>query len=134
MIITNQKSDSIGAIASGLCLLHCIATPFIFIVQSCSLTCCSDTPTWWAFIDYFFLIISFFAIYHSTKTTTSKWIKPALWISWAVLFFIIVNEKMRWLPLHENLIYIPALTLIALHIYNKKYCQCNVNTCCANEG
>ncbi|GAA4232098.1 hypothetical protein GCM10022291_06050 [Postechiella marina] len=134
MILTNQKSDNLGAIASSLCLLHCIATPFIFIVQSCSLTCCSNTPTWWVFIDYFFLTISFFAIYRSTQTTTSKWIKPALWISWILLFFIIVNEKMAWLSLHENLVYFPALTLIALHLYNKKYCQCNTNTCCANEG
>jgi len=135
MIFTNQKSDYIGAIASTLCLIHCIATPLIFIVQSCSVTCCSasTTPTWWRFIDYFFLMISFFAIYRSTKTTTSKWIKPALWFSWGLLFLVIVNEKIVWYPLNEKFIYVPALALIALHIYNKKYCQYTTTKCCTNE-
>ncbi|MDO5974064.1 MerC domain-containing protein [Flavivirga jejuensis] len=133
MILTNQKPDNIGAIASTLCLIHCIVTPFIFIVQSCSITCCSATPTWWKFIDYFFLIISFFAIYRSTQTTSKKWIKPSLWLSWSLLFFIIINEKTAWYPLHEYFIYFPALALIILHLYNKKYCQCNLNKCCANE-
>ncbi len=30
------ESDIVGAVASGLCALHCIATPFLFIAQSCS--------------------------------------------------------------------------------------------------
>lgn len=134
MIVTNQKPDSIGAMASTLCLIHCIATPFIFIAQSCSMTCCSGVPTWWTFIDYFFLVISFFAIYRSTQTTSKNWIKPSLWISWFLLFIVIVNEKMAWFSLHEDFIYVPAIVLISLHLYNKKYCQCNLNKCCTNEG
>ena len=133
MIITNQKSDNIGAIASTLCLIHCIATPILFIAQTCSITCCSATPIWWRSIDYFFLIISFFAIYRSTKTTTSNWIKPALWLSWFMLFIIIINEKMAWFNFPESLIYVPALILIALHLYNRKYCQCKTTNCCTNE-
>ncbi|MEP1489164.1 MAG: MerC domain-containing protein [Algibacter sp.] len=133
MILTNQKPDNIGAVASTLCLIHCIATPFIFIVQSCAITCCSETPTWWQFIDYFFLIISFFAIYRSTQTTSKKWMKPSLWLSWFLLLFVIINEKTAWFPLPEYVIYFPALALIILHLYNKKYCQCNLNKCCTNE-
>ena len=134
MISLKQKPDNIGALASTLCLLHCIATPFIFIVQSCTTTCCSSTPTWWQFVDYFFLLISFFAIYSATKNTNNNWIKPSLWISWFLLLLIIVNEKTQWIPLNENLIYFPALTLISLHLYNKKFCQCNTNKCANNEG
>lgn len=133
MILINQKSDSIGAMASTLCLIHCIATPFIFIVQSCSITCCNGVPSWWGFIDYFFLIISFFAIHRSTQTTSKNWIKPWLWISWFLLFIIIVNEKFTWFHLDEKIIYVPAIALISLHLYNKKYCECNTNKCCANE-
>jgi len=51
-----------------------------------------------------------------------------------VLFIIIMNEKMAWFSLSEQAIYFPALALIALHLYNKKYCQCNNNKCCTNEG
>ena len=133
MIFTKQKSDELGALASALCLVHCVATPFLFVVQSCSIASCNDAPTWWGFIDAFFLVISFLAIYRSTQTTTNNWIKPALWMSWGVLFFIIVNEKMTWYSLPEYVIYIPAMALIALHLYNRKYCQCNTDTCCTNE-
>ncbi|MEO9571913.1 MAG: MerC domain-containing protein [Polaribacter sp.] len=135
MIFVKQRTDTLGALASAICLIHCIATPFIFIAQSCTVTCChEETPTWWKFIDYFFLIISFFAIKRSTQTTSSKWIKPALWISWCILFFIIINEKFQWLSLSESSIYFPALSLIILHLYNKKYCQCNTNKCCTTNG
>ena len=134
MILINQKPDSIGAISSTLCLIHCVATPFIFIAQSCTMTCCDGTPSWWKFIDYFFLVISFFAVYRSTQTTSNKWIKPALWFSWFTLFIIIINEKAAWFPLNEKAIYLPALALILLHLYNKKYCQCNTTKCCTNEG
>ena len=133
MILTNQKPDNLGALASGLCLIHCIATPFVFIVQSCSLTCCEKAPSWWSSIDYLFVIISFFAIYRSTKTTTRYWIKPALWFTWTLLLFVILNEKYAWLNLHENAIYFPALLLIGLHLFNRKYCQCDTTKCCSNE-
>lgn len=133
MIVLKQKTDLIGAIASTLCLAHCIATPFIFIAQSCSIVCCDSAPGWWGAIDYFFLVVSFFAVYRSTQTTSSNLIKPFLWLSWSVLFIIIMNEKIAWFPLGEQAIYFPALTLIVLHLYNKKYCQCNTTNCCTNE-
>lgn len=133
MIFINQKPDILGTLASSLCLIHCVATPFIFIAQSCSITCCEATPIWWKAIDYLFLVISFFAIYYATQTTSSKWVKPALWFSWFTLFIIIINEKVAWFPLNEKAIYLPALALILLHLYNKKYCQCNTTKCCTNE-
>ncbi|QXP80324.1 MULTISPECIES: MerC domain-containing protein [Winogradskyella] len=134
MIFTKQKSDELGAMASALCLVHCVATPFLFIVQSCSVATCSKTPTWWGFIDSFFLIISFFAIYRSAQTSGNSWVKPVLWVSWGLLFFIIVNEKIAWFSIPEYWIYIPAIALIVLHLYNRKYCQCNSDKCCTNEG
>ncbi|WP_349628825.1 hypothetical protein [Cellulophaga sp. 20_2_10] len=72
-------------------------------------------------------------MYRSTKTTTSTWIKPALWLSWILLFVIIVNEKIAWFNFPESLIYAPALLLIALHLYNRRYCQCKTTNCCTNE-
>lgn len=133
MIFTNQKPDNLGAIASTLCLIHCVATPFIFIIQSCSVTCCNTAPTWWKSLDYLFLIISFFAVYRSTQTTSSYSVKHFLWLSWSALLVILINEKMVWFSLNEKAIYFPALTLILLHLYNKKYCQCSTNKCFTNE-
>ncbi len=133
MIILKQKSDILGSFVSSLCLMHCIATPFIFVAQTGMSACCTTTPIWWSIIDISFLVISFFAIYWSIKLTTAKWMKFALWINWFLLFVVIINEKLTLFYLPEVTIYIPALALVILHIYNRKYCKCNVDTCCVKE-
>ena len=76
MKIALYKADTVGAIASTLCVIHCLATPFIFVVQSCTAACCANAPGWWASFDYIFLLISFVSIYRSTQTTTKKIMKP----------------------------------------------------------
>jgi len=133
MILIKQKSDILGTFASSLCLVHCIATPFIFIAQTCSATCCETAPVWWQFIDYMFLVISLFAILWSTKNTNINWIKPLLWLSWLTLLIVILNEKFGWFSLANFAIYIPAFSLIILHLYNRKHCKCNIDKCCVNE-
>ena len=67
------NSDLIGASASTLCTIHCLATPFLFLASTCSKSCCSGAPSWWLWLDYGFLIISFFAVYSSTKSTAKLW-------------------------------------------------------------
>lgn len=132
-MILNQKSDALGALSSGLCLIHCIATPFLFVIQSHAACCPSTTPLWWKSIDYIFLAISFFAVYRSAQQTSKNWMKYALFTSWVVLGVIILNERMALLPIPEGSIYIASLSLVSLHIYNSKYCQCSNDTCCAKK-
>jgi len=134
MKITLKKSDSIGAIASGLCMIHCMITPLIFIAQSCSAACCTDAPDWWRWIDYFFLVISLFAVYHSAKNTSSKWMGVALWLSWTALMFTILNERLDWMHLPEGTNYMAALLLVGLHLYNLTYCKCKTDECCIAEN
>jgi hypothetical protein len=43
---------------------------------------------------------------------------------------LIVNEKIELFLLAEWLIYIPSLSLVTLHQYNRKYCTCYDNSCC----
>lgn len=133
MIFVAQRSDILGAFASVLCLIHCIATPFIFIAQASTVSCCNAVPAWWKLIDYIFLTISFFAIYWTSKTTTINFIKPLLWLSWFALLTVILNERFGWFPLAESAIYIPAFSLVILHLYNKKYCKCGTDKCCVDE-
>ena len=125
-----NNSDSIGAIASSLCLIHCVATPFIFIAQTCSATCCESAPTWWTIIDYVFLAISFFAVYWSSNNSSKQWVKYSLWFNWIALCLLIINEKLQLYSIPEGIIYLPAMTLFVLHLYNQKYCRCNNNQCC----
>ncbi|CAL2101253.1 Membrane protein [Tenacibaculum sp. 190130A14a] len=130
MNLSLRKPDVFGAFASTLCMLHCIATPILFIVHSCSLGGCKSTPLWWKSIDYVFLVISFFAIYRSTQTTTSSIIKPMFWVCWMLLSMVVFNERFHWISLPEYAIYIPTMLLVVLHIYNLNYCQCKTDKCC----
>ena len=75
MKLTLQKPDNIGVLTSTLCMIHCLASPFLFIAQTCSATCCEATPIWWKWIDYLFLAISFFAIRRSTQVSSNNSIK-----------------------------------------------------------
>ncbi len=123
-------SDSIGIIASSLCAIHCIATPFVFIAKACSVTCCAEAPLWWVMIDYAFLIISFIAIYYTNKNSSVTWLKYFLWISWFLLLITISNHSIEFMYLPENFIYIPAFSIIILHLYNLKFCKCKGEKCC----
>ena len=128
------NSDTIGAVASTLCFIHCLATPAIFVAKACTATCCADAdaPTWWKAIDYLFLVISFVAIYYSTRNTSKYWIKLSLWISWSLLLVTIASEASKTQLIPETFIYFPALSLVVLHFYNLKYCNCSKDNCCTN--
>ncbi|MEM6721577.1 MAG: MerC domain-containing protein [Bacteroidota bacterium] len=133
MILYKKQSDTIGMFASSLCLIHCLATPLLFIAQSQMACCAAEVPLWWKAIDIFFLVISFFAVYWSTKTTSRNWMKYAFWSTWLLLSFIIINERTGLFSIPEYAIYIPSLSLVVLHLYNRKYCQCKNDNCCAHQ-
>ena len=113
------KIDYIGAFASLLCLIHCLATPIFFIVTACSVSCCVSSPLWWKFIDYFFLFISINAIYFGTKNNPFHWLSLSLWFCWINLCLLIINESIGFITLPEKTNYIPALALVVLHLYNQ---------------
>ena len=121
-----QKSDTFGVISSTLCMLHCLATPLLFLSHAS--TTGAEAPVWWKWIDIVFLVISFLAVYQSAKTTSRQFMKPALWGSWLVLAFAILNEKFELFHLPEALTYVAAITLTILHVYNLKYCNCKTDT------
>ncbi|MAX69454.1 MAG: hypothetical protein CMP60_07220 [Flavobacteriales bacterium] len=125
-----QKPDTIGALSSGLCMIHCLATPIFFIASACSSSCCSSAPLWWQWLDYFFLVVSFIAIRYSTVSTNSILVKIGLWSSWIGLFICIINAKFGWFYLSPNIKFIPAFSIIGFHLYNLKYCKCNNDNCC----
>ena len=125
--------DSIGIIAGILCTIHCIATPFLFIAKACSATCCSEAPTWWLMIDYLFLVVSFLTILLISRNLTMIWLKTAFWISWGLLLIVIANHSINILDLSKNIIYIPSVAIIVLHIYNLQFCKCQNEKCCVNS-
>ena len=128
--ISIKKYDSLGALASGLCMIHCIVTPFLFIASACTASCCANTPLWWQWIDYAFLGISFFAVLNVSNSTMNSFIKYGLWISWIGLFLFLLNAKFLWFSIPTNLKYVPALSLVSLHLYNLRFGKCKNDECC----
>ena len=113
------KADIIGASASLLCLIHCLATPFVFFIKTSSSLCCSETPNWWQSIDYIFLTVSFFAVVHILNNErTKKWLKSLLVISWIGLLIVTLNTTFFIFHISNLFAYTPAVLLVALHIYN----------------
>lgn len=131
--LDQNKTDIVGATASGLCLIHCLATPFLFVAQAGMATehghGHGESPLWWGLIDILLLLVSLAAVYWAVRKTSKQWMKYALVLSWIFLAFIILNEKFHGFHLAEEIIYLPALSLVLLHIYNRKYCQCADENC-----
>ena len=130
MRITINNSDHIGVIASGLCMLHCFATPILFLSQASLAT--HEVPVLWSMLNYIFLIVSFFAVYRSAQNSSNLYVKVFLFIAWACLTGLILNEEFEIFSAAEAYTYLSAITLCGLHIYNLKYCNCKDDDCCAN--
>ncbi len=123
------SADAIGMASSSLCLIHCIITPFIFIAQACSMSCCASSPLWWKAIDFIFLIISFVAIHFASKISSHTWVKIALYSAFSALTFLTINHHSTFIKLPLQLNYASAFLLFFLHLYNKRYCKCCEDSC-----
>lgn len=127
-----RNSDRIGVVSSGLCMLHCFATPFLFLSQSSLIFISVDFTLTWFILNYVFLFISFIAIYHSVKNSTNRFIRIFLYLFWVVLSGLIINESLEIFSIPEAATYFSASSLICLHIYNLRYCRCDDEDCCAS--
>lgn len=121
-----QKIDLIGVVASALCLVHCLVTPFLFLgLFGLSAYTDSVDPVWGS-LDWIFLIITLFAVVRSSKSSTRSWLPLAFWSSWALLLAHVVNEKIGWIELPELFVLIPGLALVIFHSINLRDCRCRI--------
>lgn len=128
------SADNIGMASSTLCLIHCMITPFIFIAQACTVSCCATAPVWWRAIDFLFLAISFIAVYFSAKTTSKQWMKIGFYALFVVLTVLILNEYVAMFQANKIPMYIAAGLLASMHFYNRRCSKCD-NACCSlHEG
>ena len=119
-----QNNDIYGIIVCTLCVLHCLATPIIFLSVAASNDNNISPPLFWKNLDYLFLVISLFIVYNSAKNTTKPIMKYILRISWLVLFLVISNEKIDVFHIPEFVTYISSINLAGVHLYNYRYCRC----------
>ena len=129
-----EKSDTLGAIASFLCLVHCIVTPFVIVaLQAYAVNGFEINPFWWQNLDFILLLISLISVAYSAKNSSKRFMKVSLWSCWAILSLLILNEKFHLLSIPELVTYISSLTLAGFHVYNLKYCQCTLCECSSDN-
>lgn len=112
------KADLLGAITSILCLIHCSITPILFMTWTTSSIQMEANYNWWYLLDYLFLVLSFVAIYSTTKKTSKRLMKIGFWSSWFFLTIILLNEKLAYFSLPESIIFLPTASIILLHTYS----------------
>ena len=125
------RSDVFGAIANGLCLVHCMITPIIFAVKPVLDNAFLGQAQWghyWASLDYAFWIISFVAVWISARNTSNRKIKWAFWVAWFV-FAVGIILGANSVEIGSWLMHIGSLSLLLAHIKNYQYCQI-----CAKES
>jgi len=125
----HYKSDLFGSAASTLCMVHCIATPFIFKANTVHVSCGSTGPVWWHSLDFIFLMIGIIAIRKTQQSSSSQWIPNIMYINWTLLALFIFNEKLSIIPLPAMILYLLAGSLATLHIYNINYYSCHDTKC-----
>jgi hypothetical protein len=113
--------DYLGIMGSGLCLVHCLATPILLITQpyfqgeKWGIT--PENQYW----DYLFLLVCFVAVFTTTKHLESSKIVMSFWTFF--LFFsiaILFEDDFKYL---NYLGYGSSIGLIITHLINIKHCK-----------
>ena len=129
-VYLKADTDIVGVLASTLCIIHCLLTPIIFSASAISASCSEIGPVWWKSLDFVFLVISYFAIVHTVKHTHSIVIPKSMYGAWTILLVLVVNAALDIVAIPHCIVYIPAMGLTGLHLYNLKYCRCEGKAYC----
>jgi hypothetical protein len=112
-------ADKVGIISAVICAVHCLVIPAIFLLRyslvdsGATAGWGSGLPHWWETLDYLFLAVGFYAVYHAVRHTVSRGIKRSLWFFWLCLAVaVIFEDKLHWMA------YIASGGLVITHFIN----------------
>lgn len=111
--MTTSRMDFLGIASASLCVIHCLATPFLIVLVS--------KYEWWENLTFIFLAISFFAVYQATKSRPPAYILAIIWIGFFALSTGILLEE-SW-QYGEMLGYAASLILVLGHVLNIRHCK-----------
>ncbi|MES2518504.1 MAG: MerC domain-containing protein [Bacteroidota bacterium] len=113
--------DYLGIISSGICLIHCLATPILFFVQRYfqkKLQSDAYENQYW---DYVFLLVSFIAVFSTTQHLKSRRIIVVFWAFFTLFAVaILFEDDFKYL---NFLGYTSSIGLIITHLLNIKHCK-----------
>jgi len=106
------KTDLVGIITSLLCLVHCMAFPFLISLEPIYL---KNLPHDFQFLEYLFLLFAFVAMWYSSRKSISQ-IKISFYILFTLFIIGDVLEKVE--PILHNLAYVGSFGLVITHYFN----------------
>jgi len=127
-----KKPNELGVFSSILCMIHCIATPFLLVAVPSSSVIYQRGQVWWSWLDILFLVISFIAVFSAVQQSKRRWVQISMVASWFVLSFFVINERLEGIEFSFDMVYFPAIALTVLHLINRKQCRCEEG-CCEKE-
>lgn len=108
-----SRSDIMGIISSGLCIIHCLAFP-IFLAAS------GNSASWldhsFHGLDYLFVVLAIVAIYFSTRSLNRLWLQSAMWASGLLFAFMVLFHTYG--PVFRIVGLAASLLLVILHLIN----------------
>lgn len=120
-----SSSDILGALASGLCALHCTLTPLLFAakpVLESNMEHHEHKHDIWAGFDFIFLGLSLIAVWYTTKHSSLPKLKLLLWSAWGVFALGLLSEPLGF-PQGIWLMYAGSIALIVGHVLNYRHCR-----------
>jgi hypothetical protein len=117
-----KNPDLIGILASSLCLIHCLITPFLFLSNFLIMIRTSggehEALLLWKVLEFAFLILSFWAIHRVTHQKKSPWISFAMYTAWMILVISVLLELADVHFFEDQPKYMAAAVLIIVHLYH----------------
>ncbi len=109
----SSKPDWAGIISASLCVVHCLLTPLLLLLAA--------SFSWWSGLSYFFLSISFYAAFETSRAQTSRSILVLIWGGFVLLTLSIILEDA--FPVLHKFSYPASLLLVIGHILNLRHCK-----------
>lgn len=116
-----KSSDSVGILASVVCLLHCLMLPVLILFR---VPMSHWLEEYWHAFDFVFLGIGFVAVLYSARRTPFTWMRYFLWFSFAALAASITLKHYE--TVFNTIAIVAALVLIIAHIINLRQLTCAV--------
>lgn len=115
--LLSTKADYIGITGSVLCILHCLASPFLLMTSA--LVANDTVRVGYLGLDYLFIGINIAAVYHATRHNTPALLKKALWFFLGLFSVSLLFEEID--PIFEYIAYAASAGLVFTHLLNIRY-------------
>lgn len=117
-------ADRLGVISAVICTIHCMVVPALLLSKYAMGSLLFEAghdgvhhahalPVWWELLDYVFLAVGFFAVYHAAAHAATRRIRLSLWLSWSLLAIgVFFHNSFHWV------VYFASASLITTHVFN----------------